>query len=217
MSNETFDFNVFIKESKDVLINPKSYFSTMKTSGGMTEPLIKAALYGMLAGFFSFLWSLLKIGAISGGIFGSAVGIMVFVWSIVSAIIGLFIVGVVVLIISAICKGNTDYEANVRVTASIMVIMPISAFLNFAGGINLYLGIIIGLLVNIYALWLLYNGLVEALKSKPETTKIVTYILIALFILFMLAGLGAKRAANKFMNDFNSSDVQELFKDSNSN
>ena len=39
MSDSTFDFNLFIKESKDVLTNPKSYFSTMKTSGGMTEPL----------------------------------------------------------------------------------------------------------------------------------------------------------------------------------
>jgi len=33
MSNSTFDFNVFIKESKDVLTNPKAYFSTMKTTG----------------------------------------------------------------------------------------------------------------------------------------------------------------------------------------
>jgi hypothetical protein len=213
MNNGTFDFNVFIKESKDVLVNPKSYFSAMKISGGMSEPLIKAVIYGAIAGAFSFLWSLLKIGAAGSGIFGGAVGIMLFVGAIIGAIIGLFIGGVILLVISAICKGNTDYEANVRVTAALMVVYPISTFLGFAGHLNLYLGIIIGLAVNIFSLWLLYNGLVEALKTKPETTKIVVYILIAIFVLVMLAGIGTKRKANQLMNEFNSSDMKEIIQD----
>lgn len=189
MSNGTFDFNVFIKESKDVLVNPKYYFSTMKTTGGMTEPLIKAVIYGAIAAFFAFLWSLLNIGAVTGSIFGNVVGIMVFVSYIIGSIIGLFICAVLVMIISSICKGSTDFEANVRVTATVMVVMPIAAFFSFAGAINLYLGEIITIAINTFALWLLYNGLVEALKSKPETTKIVIYVLIAIFILFMLLGI----------------------------
>jgi hypothetical protein len=209
MSNGTFDFNIFIKESKDVLLNPKSYFSTMKTSGGMTEPLIKAVIYGVIAGIFALLWGLLKIGAITGGMFGGSISVMAFVWYIIAAIVGLFILAVILLVISSICKGNTDFEANVRVTAAVMIVMPISAFFGFAGGINLYLGLIIGLAVNIFALWLLYNGLVEALKSKPETSKIVVYVLIAIFILFMLAGLKAK----KFIYQFNNPDLNELPKD----
>jgi hypothetical protein len=62
MSDSTFDFNVFIKESIDVLVNPKSYFSTMKTTGGMSEPLIKAVIYGAIAGAIAFIWSLLNLG-----------------------------------------------------------------------------------------------------------------------------------------------------------
>jgi hypothetical protein len=213
MSNGTFDFNELIKESKDVLVNPKSYFSTMKTSGGMTEPLIKAVIYGAFAGVISFIWSLLKVGAVTGSMFGSAIGIMVFIWSIVAAIIGLFIGAVILLVISSICKGSTDFETNVRVTAAVMVVMPISAFFGFAGGINLYLGVALGLAVNIFALWLLYNGLIEALKSKPETTRVVFYVLIAIFVLFMLVGLGAKRKANQFMKEFNSTDFKEQLKD----
>jgi len=65
MSDSTFDFNVFIKESKDVLVNPKSYFSTMKTTGGIAEPLIKAVIYGAIAGALAFLWSILNLGAIT--------------------------------------------------------------------------------------------------------------------------------------------------------
>jgi hypothetical protein len=213
MSDGTFDFNEFIRESKDVLVNPKSYFSTMKTTGGIPEPLIKAVIYGAIAGIFSFLWSILHVGAVSNSIFGGAVGIMLFIWGIIGAVIGLFIGAVIVLILSAICKGSTDFEANVRVTAAIMVIMPISAFLTFAGSFSVYLGLVVTLAVDIYALWLLYNGLVEALKAKPETTKILMYVLIGIIVLFLLVGFGAKKRANEFMKEFNNSDFKEMMKD----
>jgi hypothetical protein len=212
MSNGTFDFNAFIKESKDVLVNPKLYFSTMKTTGGMTEPLIKAVIYGAIAGAIALLWSLLKIG-VTGSMFAGAIGIMTLIWYIFGAIIGLFILAVILLVISSICKGNTDFEAAVRVTAAVIVVLPILVFFGFAGDINFYLGLIIRLTVNLFVLWLLYNGLVEALKSKPETTKIVMYVLIAIFVLIMLASLGAKRKTNQLMNELNNSDMKELLKD----
>jgi len=129
----------------------------------------------------------------------------------------LFIGAVILLVISSICKGSTDFEANMRVTAAVMVIMPISAFFGFAGHLNLYLGVIIGLAVNVFALWLLYNGLVEALKSNPETTKIVSYVLVAIFVLFMIIGFGARRRANQFMNEFNNKDIKEMLKESPNN
>jgi hypothetical protein len=210
MSNGTFDFNELIKESKEVLVNPKSYFSTMKTTGGMTEPLIKAVIYGAIAGVFKLLWSVLHLGAISAGIFGGAVGIIGFFTSILFAVIGLFIGAVILLIISAICKGSTDFEANVRVTAAVMVLMPISAFLGFAGHINLYLGTVVSLGVSAYSFWLLYNGLVEALKTKAETTRIVLLVLIVIVVIVTLAGI---RTANRLKNGFENSDLKEMMKD----
>jgi hypothetical protein len=217
MADSTFDFNLFIKESKDVLVNPKSYFSTMKTTGGMTEPLIKAVIYGAVAGILTLIWSLLNIGAMTNGLFGGAIGVMAFIWSVIGAIIGLFIGAVVTLVISSICKGSTDFEANLRVTAALMVIMPINALFHFAGHFNIYLGLIVSLAITIFALWLFYNALVEALKANAETSKIVTYVLIAIFALFMLIGLGARRKARQFMNEFNKKDVNELFKDTPKN
>lgn len=213
MNNGTFDFNEFIRESKDVLVNPKAYFSTMKTTGGIPEPLIKAVIYGAIAGAFTFLWSMMHFGAATNPMFGGAIGIMAFIWSIVGAVIGLFIGGVILLILSSICKGTTDFEANLRVTAAVMVIMPISAFLGFAGSLNVYLGLIVSIAVELYLLWLLYNGLVEALKAKPETTKIVMYVLIAIMVLFLLVGFGAKRKANQLFNEFNKSDFKEMLQD----
>ncbi|HLN56544.1 MAG TPA: YIP1 family protein [Bacteroidales bacterium] len=216
MSNESFDINEFVKESKDVLVNP-NYFSTMKTAGGMTEPLIKAVIYGAIAGVFTFLWSVLHVGPLTGGLFGGAIGVMAFIWAVIGAVIGLFIGGVIVLVLSAICKGNTDFEANVRVTAAVMIVMPISAALGFLSGINLYLGTFVTLAVNIFALWLTYKGLVQALKAKPDTARIVLYVCIAIFVLFMLVGMGARRKANQFMNDFNSSDLKELMEEAPKN
>jgi hypothetical protein len=210
MSNETFDFNAFIQESKETLVNPKSYFSTMKTSGGLAEPVIKAVVYGAVAGAIAFLWSILGLGAVAGGLFGGSIGIMVFFSYIIGSIIGLFIGAVITLIISSICKGSTDFESNVRVTAAVMVIMPISAVIAFTGHFSIYLTLVFGLAVNILALWLLYNALIETLKAKQETTKIVMYILIALFVIFSLAGLGAKRKANQMMKEFNSSEIKEM-------
>jgi hypothetical protein len=210
MSNGTFDLNAFIQESKEVLINPKSYFSTMRTSGGMTEPLIKAVIYGAVAGAISFIWSLLHFTIGGGGLFGGVMGIGLFFTYTIGAVIGLFIGAVILLVISSICKGSTDFEANVRVTAAVMVVMPIGALLAFTGHLSLYLGVLIGLAVNILSLWLLYNALIEALKAKPETTKIVMYILVALFVIMSLVGLGTKRKADQFMKEFNSSEFKEM-------
>lgn len=202
MSNGNFDVNEFVKESKDVLVNP-NYFSTMKTTGGMTEPLIRAVIYGAVSGVLYFIWSLLKIGSATTSILGSAVGLGVFLWAVIGAIIGLFIGAVILLVISSICKGNTDFEANVRVTAAVMVVMPITALLGFLTGMNIYLGAIIKLAIDIFALWLLYKGLTQALKAQPQSAKIVMYVLVAIFVIFIFAGLGAKRSIDSFMKGYN--------------
>lgn len=212
MSETSFNFNTFIRESIDVLVKPKSYFSTMKTTGGIAEPLIKAVIYGLIAGIIALIWGLLKIGG-SVGLFGGAVGVMLFVWYIIGAVIGLFIGAVILLVISAICKGSTDFEANARVTASLMVMMPIGALLGFVSGLNFTAGSVVSLLVNLFGLYLLYHGLVEALKAKPGTAKILTIILAALLVLFFLVGLGAKKKASKFMDEFQNTDLKELLED----
>lgn len=213
MSESTsFDLNAFIKESKETLLNPKAYFSTMRTAGGMAEPVIKALIYGIVAGIIVFLWGLLGLGG-QAGVFGAGIGVMGLVYTVVSAVIGLFIGAVIVLIISAICKGNTDFEACLRVVASVMVIFPISALLGFITGISPVFGAIIALCVNLYALYLLYYGLTESLKANPGTTKIFMYVLAVLLVIFMIAGLSARNKLNKYMDDMSQVNQKELMKD----
>lgn len=207
----SFDFNAFVNESKETLLNPKSYFSSMKTSGGMVEPLIKAVIYGAVAGILYLVWGFLHLSA-GAGMLGGAIGFMAFIWAIISAIIGLFIGAVIILIISAIAKGNTDFEACLRVSASVMVVMPVLALLGFFMGINLTLGLIINMIVYLYSLWLIYQAVTASLKANEGTSKIVLGVLAALMVLFTLTSLTATRSASKFIREYNK-DAQELLKD----
>ncbi|PKL40045.1 MAG: hypothetical protein CVV44_07460 [Spirochaetae bacterium HGW-Spirochaetae-1] len=192
MAEGAFSFQKFIDDSKNTLLKPKEYFASMEKEGGFGEPIIKAVLYGAVAGLLGLLWSVIGLSAVGGamgGMFGGGVGIMVLVGALIFSVIGLFIGAVIILIISAICGGTTDFEANTRVSASLMVMYPISAVLGFAGGIHLYLGSIVSLLVSLYGLFLLYNALIGVLGGKEGTAKIISIILAVIPVLMLISAL----------------------------
>lgn len=201
MSNESFNFGQFINDSINSLTKPKAYFADMPVKGGFGVPIVKAIIYGAVAGIFALIWSLLKIGGAAEGlgIFGGAIGIMAFIWAIIGALIGLFIGAVILLIISAICGGSTDYEANARVTASIMVLMPIGALFGFIGG---GVGSLITFIINVYGLYMLYHALTGSLKGKEGTSKIITVIIAIILVIFLIIGFFAKKTASRFMDEF---------------
>ena len=202
MSNENIDLNKLLKETRETLLNPKEYFSSMPITGGYAEPVIKAAIYGVVAGLFALLWSVLGMSALGGGVWGGAVGIMALIWSIIGAIIAVFIGGAIMLVISAICGGNTDFEANVRVAASLMAVYPINAFLAFLYGISFSLGSGVGLLVSFYSLYLLYHAAIQALKGKESSVRIVGIVLVLLALLGFFGGRKASNTAHDFSDMF---------------
>jgi hypothetical protein len=206
MSNESINFNKILKDSRETLLNPKEYFASMSLTGGFVEPLIKAAIYGALGGLFSLLWSILGFSALGAGILGGAVGIMALIWGIIAAIIGVFIGGVIVLVISAICGGNTDFEASVRVSASLMVVYPVSAIVAFFYGINFTLGGLIALLVNLYGLYLLYHAVIGALKGKESAMRIVAIVILIIALLGFFQG----RRATKSLRDYSDMFEEEM-------
>ncbi len=197
MSNEGFSLKKVFEESKMVLFSPKEYFSSMETSGGLGAPILKVLVYGVIAGIFALLWSVLNLSGIGGGMFGGAIGIGAFFMTIIFAVIGVFVGGLIVLIISSICSGNGEFEPNMRVAAAIMVIMPINAFLGFFDAISPILGSIINLALNLYALYLLYIAVTVSLKGKDQSARIVSYVLGGLLILFMVIGMATRSAVKK--------------------
>jgi len=209
MADGGFDFQKFIEDSKATLMAPKEYFAAMAKEGGFVEPLVKAVIYGLLAGIITFIWSLLHLtaaaGMFGGMVGGGTIGYMAIVGAIIFSVIGLFVGGVIMLLISAICGGNTDYEANVRVVASTMVLSPVNALLGFTGAFGLWLSTVIGLGVSLYGIWLTYNALLHALKAKEGTVKIISGILAAILILLSIGGMVCKRSigkvGDKYMKD----------------
>ena len=210
MAESGFNFQKLIGDSKATLANPKSYFASMAKEGGFGEPIIKALIYGLVAGIISFIWALLGLSA--AGMFGAAAGgIMVIISSLIGAFIGLFIGGLIVLILSAICGGNTSFEANVRVCASLMVLYPVNALLGFFSGINLTLGAIISLIVSLYSLYLLYNALVNALGGKQGAAKVISIILAIIPILILISALTCASVTSSYVDKMSDSkEMKEL-------
>jgi len=202
MSTELFNINSFIRDSVATISKPKEYFASLKIEGGLGEPIIKAVIYGAIAGIFNLLWSIMKIGAVTGEIYGSSIGIMSFFWAIIVAVLALFIGSLITLIVSAICGGSTNYEENARVTASLLVLMPVNAFFGFLSGINFYFGFILSMIVSLYGLYMLYNALTGSLKSKGRPSMILTIVLGAIVVLIMIVSVGTRHAANRFLDEF---------------
>jgi hypothetical protein len=189
-----FDFKKLIEDSKAVLFNPKDYFTKMPVTGGFVEPIIKVLIYGVIIGIFSFMWSLTGLGISDAPSWlGGGVGFMALIGSIIFAVIGLFIGGAIMLIISAIFGGNTDYETNVRVIASIMVIRIISSALGFFDGINLYLSAIVSIIIALWGLYITYQALTLTLKTGEKGTKIFLIVIAIIVVITSFTGIAAKK------------------------
>lgn len=202
MNEKAFDFNKFIADSKNTLINPTGYFESMITSGGMVEPLLKTLIYGVVAAIINAIWFFALGGIMSFGMFGGAFSVAAFIMTIIGAIIGLLIGAVIILLLSSISGGNTDFEANLRVSASLMVLMPINSLLSVFTFISGFIGVIVSIAISLYGLYLLYIALTKTLRGKEETVRIITYVLVALLVLFQIVGFLGRRAARNFTRDF---------------
>ncbi|MDY6970585.1 MAG: YIP1 family protein [Spirochaetota bacterium] len=184
MAENGFNFQKLIADTKSVLLSPKEYFVSMEKEGGYVEPVIKAVIYGLVGGIISFIWGILGLSAL-----GAVIGVITIILTPIYALIGIFIGGVILLVISAICSGDTNYETNVRVAASLSALTPVYALLGFTYGINLTLGSIISLIIALYGIWLLYNALIHALNCKESIAKIISIILAILPVIFILSTL----------------------------
>ena len=189
--NLTFDFGLFRSETKNTLLNPGSYFSKMQVAGGMTAPILKALMYGIVAGIIYLICWLLKIRAFGAGDVGDAVGLLAFIKIILGSLAGLFLGSGLLFLISSICNGITVFEVNLNVSSSLMAILPVYAVLRILSALNVYLGLVINLVVFLYFLWLLYHGLVEALKCRTGNVKIVCWVFTLLFLLTLFLNFRA--------------------------
>lgn len=166
--------NVF-KHTRNLIVNPKRYFTKIVADGDMEESMLKAFLYGLLGGCLVLLIRLLGGATITLGAIFTAIVIVP-----VLAVALLFVMGGLMMLVSEITGGERDWEIAIKGLASIFFIYPIILVLN-ALAFNCTSIWVISMLVDIYVLFLFYNISLYCMRGKRGNVLMVIGIL-ALFI-----------------------------------
>ena len=160
---------------KNLVVNPKRYFSKIVADGNLEESRLKAFLYGLLGGCLVLLIRLIGGATITLGSVFTAIVIVP-----VLAVTLLFVMGGLMMLVSEITGGERDWEIAIKGLASIFFIYPVILVLN-ALAFNCTSMWVISLLVDMYILFLFYNISVYCMRGKRNNVIIVIGIL-ALFM-----------------------------------
>ena len=168
-------FKNLLTHVKDIVVNPKRYFTKSVADGNLEESMLKAFLYGLLGGCLVLLLRLIGGATVTiGAIFTAIIVVPVL------AVALLFVMGGLLMLVSEITGGERDWEIAIKGLASIFFIYPMILVLN-AMAFNCTSIWIISLMVDIYVLFLFYNISVYCLRGKRGNVMLVIAIL-ALFI-----------------------------------
>lgn len=163
------------KHIRNVIVNPKRFFTKIVADGNMEESMLKAFLYGLLGGGLVLLIRLIGGATITLGAIFTAVVIVP-----VLAVTLLFVLGGLMMLVSEITGGERDWEIAIKGLASIFFIYPVILVLN-ALAFNCTSMWAISLLVDIYILFLFYNISLYCMRGKRGNV-ILVIAMLALFL-----------------------------------
>lgn len=161
---------------RDVILNPKRFFTKIVADGNLEESMLKAFLYGLLGGCLVLGMRLLGGATITVSAVFTAVVIVP-----VLAVALLFVMGGLMMLVSEITGGERDWEIAIKGLAAIFFIYPAILVLN-ALAFNCVSIWLISLLVDGYILFLFYNIAVYCMRGK----RVYVAIVIAILALFMM-------------------------------
>ena len=113
------------KHIRNLIVNPKRYFTKIVADGNMEEAMLKAFLYGLLGGCLVLLIRLLGGATITLGSIFTAIIIVP-----VLAVALLFVMGGLMMLVSEITGGERDWEIAIKGLASVFFIYPVILVLN---------------------------------------------------------------------------------------
>ena len=169
-------FKNAFKHIRNLIVNPKRYFTKIVADGNMEEAMLKAFLYGLLGGCLVLLIRLLGGATITIGAIFTAIIIVP-----VLAVALLFVMGGLMMLVSEITGGERDWEIAIKGMASVFFIYPVILVLN-AMAFNCTSIWVISMLVDIYVLFLFYNISLYCMRGKRGNVLLVIGVL-ALFML----------------------------------
>lgn len=161
---------------RDVILNPKRFFTKIVADGNLEESMLKAFLYGMLGG--CLVQGLRLLGGATmtiSGVFSALIIVPVL------AVTLLFVMGGLMMLVSEITGGERDWEIAIKGLASVFFIYPVVLVLN-ALAWNCTSIWVASILVDSYILFMFYNIAVYCMRGK----KVNVAMVIGILVLFMV-------------------------------
>jgi hypothetical protein len=165
------------QDSLQLLVNPAYFFSTLSADHSIGKSLVKVIYYGLISSLLLvFLFvngkSINDGSAMISLLMALGLGLIV----ILNNILVLFVGGLIVSMISAIGKNKSDFRLGVQVVAAIEVLLIPLVFIVMTA-IDETLKYYINVVLNMYALYLLYNALIYTFKSRRMFAVVITVFL----------------------------------------
>ena len=110
---------------KDVIVNPRRFFSKIVADGDIEESMLKAFIYGLLGGLAVLAIKLIGGATITINSVFTAIVIVP-----VIAVALLFVGGGLLMLVSEMTGGERDWEIAIKGLASIFFIYPVILVLN---------------------------------------------------------------------------------------
>ncbi|MBP5485270.1 MAG: hypothetical protein J6Y07_01000 [Alphaproteobacteria bacterium] len=164
------------KSIKDVVVNPRRFFSKIVADGDIEESMLKAFIYGLLGGLLVLGIKLLGGATITINSVFTAIVIVP-----VIAVALLFIGGGLLMLVSEITGGERDWEIAIKGLASIFFIYPVILVLN-AIAFNCLSMWIISIIGDLYVLFLFYNIALYCMRGR----RVAVTIVVGIFAIFMV-------------------------------
>lgn len=173
----------FISTVRNVLFNPVGFFRAVPRRGNFVNPLIFAAICalisGLLSGIIGFLFAL-----IGGDVVSAILGLIgAIILTPIVTVIGLFIgAGIYHLLVLLLVRpSNAGFEATFRVVAYSSALALVSWLTAIP-----FLGILIALVVLVYAIFLYVVGIREVHATTTGRAALVVLIPTAVILLLAL-------------------------------
>ena len=161
---------------RDIIVNPRRFFSKIVADGDVEESMLKAFIYGLLGGLLVLGIKLIGGATITINSVFTAIVIVP-----VIAVALLFIGGGLLMLVSEMTGGERDWEIAIKGLASIFFIYPVILVLN-AIAFNCLSMWIISIIGDLYVLFLFYNIALYCMRGR----RIAVTVVVGIFAIFMI-------------------------------
>ncbi len=166
----------WFRSIKDIIVNPRRFFSKIVADGDIEESMLKAFIYGLLGGLAVLGIKLIGGATITINSVFTAVVIVP-----VIAVALLFIGGGLLMLVSEMTGGERDWEIAIKGLASIFFIYPVILVLN-AVAFNCLSMWIISIIGDAYVLFLFYNIALYCMRGR----RVAVAVVVGIFAIFMV-------------------------------